>query len=214
MPLPMVHYAVAVEVTKRQAKPLTSAFLLGSIAPDAIHMRAGANRSDKNRTHLLQAPHAETADVAYVAAVGEFVRRHRNAAPEVIDLIAGYAAHLLTDRLWVKTVYQDFCQQVPGTLTATERTQVYYQETEQVDRKLYGQMPWRPTVWALLARSRPLAVEPLLTADEVWQYKGEKQAWYTTEPAYSQQPRYITYEQVNAFIPQASTWVAALLGQW
>ena len=76
------------------------------------------------------------------------------------------------------------------------------------------QMPWRQTVWALLERSRPLAVEPLVTADEGWHYKVAKQAWYTTETTYSQQPQYITYEQVTAFIPQASTWVAAFLREW
>jgi hypothetical protein len=214
MPLPMVHFAVAVEVAKRQSKHLTSAFLLGSIAPDAIHVRAGTDRSDKNRTHLLQAPHAATEDAHYLATVGDFVQRRSNAEPEVLELVAGYAAHLLTDRLWVQTVYHDFCQQAPGALTVAERTQLYYQETEQVDRKLYKQMPWRQTVWALLERARPMAVEPLLTADEVWRYKGEKQAWYSTETTYRQQPQYITYERVTAFIPQVSAWVAALLGQW
>ena len=52
MPLPMIHLAVAVGVHTLAGREPSAAFLLGSIAPDAIHMRDGADRSDKERTHL------------------------------------------------------------------------------------------------------------------------------------------------------------------
>lgn len=50
MPLPMVHFSVAVKYFENEEIP--SAFLLGSIAPDSIHMRKNTNREDKKLTHL------------------------------------------------------------------------------------------------------------------------------------------------------------------
>lgn len=52
MPLPMVHLAIAVQAHKLISSEPTPAFLLGSIAPDAIHMRPNTTRNDKQKTHL------------------------------------------------------------------------------------------------------------------------------------------------------------------
>jgi hypothetical protein len=52
MPLPMVHLKIAVQSHSLAERSLTPEFLLGSLAPDAIHMRANTNRDDKNRVHL------------------------------------------------------------------------------------------------------------------------------------------------------------------
>ena len=42
MPLPMVHLAISVRMRAQDGRALTPDFLLGSIAPDAIHMRPNA----------------------------------------------------------------------------------------------------------------------------------------------------------------------------
>ena len=39
MPLPMVHCAIAMGLAAREQRLPSGAFLLGSIAPDAIHTR-------------------------------------------------------------------------------------------------------------------------------------------------------------------------------
>lgn len=49
MPWPMVHFSIAEQLWNQNPSP---EFLLGSIAPDAIHMREGSTRQDKGRTHL------------------------------------------------------------------------------------------------------------------------------------------------------------------
>ncbi|GGG06264.1 hypothetical protein GCM10010913_30140 [Paenibacillus aceti] len=51
MPWPMVHFAVSEELAAGQASPN---LLLGSIAPDAIHVRGNITRAEKGRTHLVQ----------------------------------------------------------------------------------------------------------------------------------------------------------------
>jgi hypothetical protein len=52
MPWPMVHFAIAEKLFDHEPLP---EFLLGSIAPDAIHMRENTTRQDKNKTHLCRA---------------------------------------------------------------------------------------------------------------------------------------------------------------
>lgn len=57
MPLPMIHLAVAREYAKASANFAglinCPEYYLGSISPDAVHMRPGTGKSDKGITHLL-----------------------------------------------------------------------------------------------------------------------------------------------------------------
>ncbi|MBN2627635.1 MAG: hypothetical protein JXA95_13285 [Spirochaetales bacterium] len=53
MPLPMIHLAVAREVQKNVKIWNLQAFLVGNIAPDAIHMRENTTLKDKSVTHLI-----------------------------------------------------------------------------------------------------------------------------------------------------------------
>jgi hypothetical protein len=52
MPLPMVHLWVAVQMGEARGIWPSPEFLLGSIAPDAVHMRPGYERVHKRRSHL------------------------------------------------------------------------------------------------------------------------------------------------------------------
>lgn len=54
MPLPLVHLAIAAQLCRQHNKPLAPAFLLGSLAPDAIHLRLGSTRTDKQATHFFR----------------------------------------------------------------------------------------------------------------------------------------------------------------
>ncbi|BCG59449.1 hypothetical protein PUR_28740 [Paenibacillus sp. URB8-2] len=50
MPWPMVHFAISEILTDGNSTP---DLLLGSIAPDAIHMRGHVSREEKGVTHLV-----------------------------------------------------------------------------------------------------------------------------------------------------------------
>ncbi|GGH27234.1 hypothetical protein [Paenibacillus segetis] len=50
MPWPMVHFAVANEICLIDVSP---SLLIGSIAPDAVHMRGNVTRQEKGSTHLV-----------------------------------------------------------------------------------------------------------------------------------------------------------------
>jgi hypothetical protein len=210
MPLPMVHLAIAVRTHELIGSEPISAFLLGSIAPDAIHMRPNTTRSDKQRTHLLS-----DASDPEDRCIGQLLDRYRAKGPEALDFVEGYVVHILTDRVWTETVPELLRRQLPAAMPHAERRSLYYQETDQVDFDLYHQMPWRPTVWALLAQARPIDFEPFLTADEIARWRDRTLDWFGAlkrEPMI--EPAYVTAALVQAFILETAGTLAPYLHEW
>jgi hypothetical protein len=66
-------------------------------------------------------------------------------------------------------------------------------------------MPWRAEVWSKLAAAQPRDFWPLLTAEEIGQWRDRTLFWFEElkeEPMI--EPVYITYADVEAFIDQAA----------
>ena len=207
MPLPMVHLAVAVRLQEPRGAEPSPAFLLGSIAPDAIHMRPGAGREEKRRTHLLDLP-----ATAGRAPIRDLRADYRGADAALRDFADGYAAHLLTDRLWDALLERDYRPRVPPDLDPAERRALYYRETDQLDFNLYHGSPWRPRAWTLLGQARPPEFAPLLAAEEIGRRRDRTLAWFETP---EKEPRittvHLTDAAVGAFSERATDAVAAAL---
>lgn len=212
MPLPLVHLAIAVDLATHYPLAGEAAFLLGSLAPDAIHMRPNTTRSDKNRTHLLTTNHSETPDTDYAAALDQFfVPAWQQADP----FLQGYAAHLLADRRWVQTIMPHFRAVRPPELSNADGVKLYYHEVDQIDLMLYRQMPWRTEIWERLATATAQPVADLLTAAEVAGWQQRTFAWFAEREHTAEiQPRYITYERVSEFIHEAATTIAEQFATW
>lgn len=84
----MVHPAVAVRVKDKLKIEDDGAFYLGSIAPDAIHMREGASAEDKFRSHIGMRGNLFENEQNVRALMGRS------------DFLTGYAVHLVTDMYW------------------------------------------------------------------------------------------------------------------
>jgi hypothetical protein len=206
----MVHLAVAVQVCSLWEGEPTPEFLLGNIAPDAIHMRPNAERSDKRRVHLEAVP-----DATEHERIHALLAQHWTEESEMIDFVEGYAAHILTDYLWHKTVWVPFTETAPRDLSAQERLSLYYLETDQIDFNLYHQASWRSSVWTKLAAARPKTLAPLLTAEEIEKWRDRTLRWYEElkeEPKID--PVYIADADVESFIPQAAEMVAGQFLAW
>jgi hypothetical protein len=210
MPLPMVHLAIAVRTHELIGSEPTPAFLLGSIAPDAIHMRPNTTRSDKQKTHLL----FDASDLEN-RRIGQLLGRYRARGPEALDFAEGYVTHVFADRAWTETVPELLRRQLPAAMPHAERRSLYYQESDQVDFDLYHEMPWRPAVWGLLAQARPIDFELLLTADEIARWRDRTLDWFESlkqEPMI--EPAYVTAALVQAFILETAGTLAPYLREW
>ncbi len=210
MPLPMVHLAVAVRTHELTGSEPPPAFLLGSIAPDAIHMRPNATRDDKRKTHLL----SDASDPEN-QHIRQLLDRYRARGSEALDFAEGYVAHIFVDRIWTETVLEPFRKQLPAAMPHTELRSLYYQESDQIDFDLYHEMPWRPAVWRLLAQAQPIDFESLLTADEIARWRDRTLNWFESlkqEPMI--EPAYVTLTLVQAFILETANTLAPHLHEW
>lgn len=212
MPLPMVHLAVAVRIHGDGDSLPTPAFLLGNLAPDAIHMRANAGPEDKCRTHLLD-PESPVWDRGLVR---KFLALQRT---EIQDEVAaefklGYAAHLLTDNIWSDLVYDPFVKKLPEETASQDKSKIYYQETDQIDIDLYKYTDWRANAWELLAKADPRDVDQLLTAEEIGKWRDRVLGWYTPDKEPKIQVKYITHRQVAVFIDEAAASIRTLFTEW
>jgi hypothetical protein len=206
MPLPMIHLAIAIKLAESEPSAAEPDFLLGSLAPDAIHMRSGAGMGDKNATHLRDAQGKPD-----LAGIRTFLNDNRYKAELPASFAAGYAAHLISDYLWIATIYTDFKRQLTH-LDPEALRKLYYLETDQVDFDLYRQMDWREKVWDQLSQAIALDFPPLLSADEIDGWRDHTLHWFDElkqEPRIV--PQYITDDLTFDFIEQACREVSAFL---
>ena len=199
MPLPMVHLAVAMRLCSSRGIAPSPAFLLGSIAPDAIHMRDAIQSEDKHFVHLRKARNRE--DLRRIHGV---LKSYRSQGPEMKDFAEGYVVHILTDLAWTSTVYETFCSSLPEGMTPEEQRALYYQESDQIDFNLYATAPWRSEAWELLHIACPINFDTLLTAEEIRGWQQRVLRWFDEikeEPKI--RPRYITDAMVQQFIAGA-----------
>lgn len=203
MPLPMVHFAVAMKLYAALNLEIAPEFLLGSIAPDAIHLRKGWTPADKVITHF-GLPY----DYPDWAKMDPILARAVDAPPPLASLTAGYVAHVLTDQLWIDTVAIPNRSHIPAELSQDERKALYYRETDQIDFNFYHHAPWRPLVWTRLATAQAADVDPLLTSDEIDGWRLRVLGWFsdgTKEPRIT--PVYYTDAQVADFVERAAVFV-------
>jgi len=208
MPLPMVHLAVVIQLCKQHGRDASPAFLLGSIAPDAIHSRPGTDRNDKQRVHLKDLPDekCERVQSLFIKYYGE--------GGEESEFAEGYAAHILTDRLWEETVITWFREEVQA-MSEQDQRQLYYDETDQVDFDLYKTVPWREEVWHKLREAEARDFDNLLTSEEIRGWQERTLNWFEKlkeEPGIV--PVYITGEVIEDFIQQAVAMSNKYLTMW
>jgi hypothetical protein len=210
MPLPMVHLGIAFQLAIQFDRFPSAAFLLGNIAPDAIHMRAGADSAAKGIVHLNEPP-----DTIEHDAIRNLLDQYSQMKAPLLQFAAGYAAHLLADRLWNKTIIQPFQASYSALMDASTLRTLYYQETDQIDFNLYHRMTWRTQVWELLDRTAAPDFPPLLTAQEVDLWRQRTLQWFDKlkqEPKIV--PQHITDNDVASFTREAVAAIEQQFKTW
>ena len=167
MALTMVHLLVADMWAKGHPEYLDSPeYYYGAVAPDAIHVRDGNDKSHKNEIHLNNWGTLHRQDVV------DYWRLRR--AP--FDI--GYGVHVLTDAQWVPRYKRRLPGMMPGGKLDIPR---YYNDTFVTDFALLHGNPRLGEVLDMLQSAEIPSDHPLLTAHEftAWReiilkaYRGE-----------------------------------------
>ena len=212
MPLPMVHLAVAAMMLPDLQDPRVPAFLVGNIAPDAIHMRPGWTTDDKRRVHLFLSS-TDVPDGAELAA-RDLLTDWRNHGVAIGPLHIGYAAHVLTDLLWRARVWFPLRKKLPAEIGYQEGRVLYYRETDEIDRQIFETALWRDQVWRLLAEAQPADIPDMVSAGEIALWRQRTLGWFDHLAPATEPPLYLTTAGVLSFAEDAAAQVLAWLTEW
>ncbi|MDE7246570.1 MAG: hypothetical protein K2N43_01645 [Lachnospiraceae bacterium] len=175
MSYPMVHLEIAYELLARYdgeniGQP--GDFLLGSVAPDAVHFHEKYDISLKEQSHLWKfGPRwGLTLDSeGWRDAICKFWRENRNA--ENRDFMAGYCTHLLTDWENDKCIWTPFREKM---LQGTEIDEVHAQygaEAYGIDQWLYQTSKDSEEIWRLLEQGHIYGVEGCILKEDLARQK-------------------------------------------
>ncbi len=98
----MVHFAISDILFDGDPSPN---LLIGSIAPDAIHIRGQIAREEKGATHLVHNDKLP-AEEMFMEKCQEYLLKRSD--PEWKDFVIGYFSHIYADARWTDTVYSDY----------------------------------------------------------------------------------------------------------
>jgi len=210
MPLPMVHLSIAKILVDTGFKiknlPL---FYLGSISPDAIHMRKNVDRIAKKITHLgrsssVSMNFTDESEDGYITIMLDFVDTNKNTID--IDFLWGYVIHILTDMYWSKMIYHKFAGDYrKDTDPIQDERGAYYNDTDILDQVLFNESEWKDDVWQSLQNVMYFEFLDLLSAQELKAWNERTLRWYDNGISQHKNPiRYITKTDIEKFITVCS----------
>ena len=187
MALPMIHLLAAYEWA--QDKPEYAScpeYYLGTISPDAMHIRDGNDKSRKNEFHLnnWRTPDPD--------AVVEYWRAH------FTPFDVGYGIHVLLDGHWATGFRRDF----PGLLLPSGRPdpEIYYNDTFTADYRLYHESSRTDFFLEMLRRAEAPDDHPLLTQSEIEGWKQWTFDFYKNKKPTGKPVRFIDTEYIERFL--------------
>ncbi|MCL2879656.1 MAG: hypothetical protein FWF29_05355 [Treponema sp.] len=212
MPLPMVHLSIAKIIMDTEFKINNrSQFCLGSISPDAIHMRANTNRQAKNNTHLIPAGQKPgTVDKKeFFKLIMNFI--HDNCDKTDSDFLWGYGIHSLTDMYWSQTIYADFKTKYGNDKSPVQDERpAYYNDTDVSDLVLFAESSCQNEIWQYLQKAEYFDFLDILSAQEIKAWNERTLGWYDLNKNKQYNPvRYITRPEVENFIKVCSELICS-----
>jgi len=184
----MVHF----EIARRMYGDPSPEFLLGSLAPDSIHVRTN-DRAEKNKTHLMKPNGVFATD----EDLKGFLHIQNNQDPRYLDFVRGYVAHIYADRVWTYEVYTEFEKR------STDKA-VYNTESNKIEFFLRRSPEWFEEIVRKLNQGVSYDIAGL-TKHEIATYKDEK-IRFLSNPLHEpmDDPSIITYEMVVRFADDAA----------
>lgn len=175
MSYPMVHLKVAYGLLVRYGGGWIERpgdFLLGSIAPDAVHFHDGYQVSLKEKSHLWEfGPRwGITLDSeGWLEAIRRFWKE--NQSVENRDFMVGYCTHLLTDWENDRCIWTPFREKVMQGINFDEVYGKYAAEAYGIDQWLYQNDKEAQEIWRLLEQGEVCGVEGHILKEDLARQK-------------------------------------------
>lgn len=200
---PMAHLCLAKNIldnTPQIEKP--SQFMLGSIAPDSVHLRPGFNSDIKKASHLCVGDEKwgmVTNNEQWTENVLAFLNRNRQS--ENLDFLLGYCTHILTDLRNNIVFWTPFRLSHQEELARGGGSKIH-KENALIDINLYRTSPEQAFIWTLLNNAQGVDLEGMVRRDEIEKLKSNIlfQQFADTSPVDLSGNTCITFQEVADFI--------------
>lgn len=194
----MMHLLIAARIYESKKVPIHSYgnFLMGSIAPDAVHVKAEYRREIKDISHY------KFDSKSKMEYFDPFVRIYGNR--ENIDFVLGYLVHLLSDMIWYHSVRVPF-KEAYKNHPAENMTmnQAYYYDCEQVDQLLCEDAAVIPII-RNIRLSTAYTLDGLIEKDDVGIWKEKLLADYDKRKPVKGHTLYISERKIRDYIEACS----------
>lgn len=197
----MVHFLVASGLL---SKP-SSEFLLGSIAPDSIHVRTN-ERIEKAKTHLLR----EEGKFPTDEDLKEFFEHNKYLAfndLRFMQYLCGYIAHVYADRVWTFDIY-------PAYELHPNSRRIYTQDVTKFEFLIYRNKPETIELVSRFEAGKAFELGGLFE-QEVYHYREEKIRFINNgenEPI--SEPSILTMNKLEEFINTAVLGLRKIFIEW
>ena len=215
MPFVMTHLYIAYDIinTTSQIKN-PSDFLLGAIAPDAVHFRKSYESDMKKASHLCVGEERWgwiSNNEEWTENVFAFL--DRNSSNANTDFIHGYCSHILADIQNNIKIWTPFKDSEQDALKDGMGSTLYHKEAKAVDYLLFLRDQRRKTIWSLLKKASGHDIENVAFKVEIEAMRDSiLNEQYDNRPiADDSEHRYNTLSGMIQFIEEESKYIKELL---
>lgn len=171
MPYTRIHMEISYKVLMQwNVIKNASDFILGAIAPDAVHMNADYSLQLKEQSHVWNCgPHwgITTDSDKWKRNVLDFWNRYQE--HEKTDFIRGYFVHLLTDWLYDVKIWTPFISMAENSYEEVRKK--YAAEANGIEQWLHQKSPYSKEMWKLLGNSQSVTLEGMILAKDIDRFK-------------------------------------------
>lgn len=181
-------------------------FILGSVAPDAVHMAADFDVNRKVKSHLFEGcgPWGDTQDYEqWQRNIETFLEKvvTVEVEPARRDFEFGIWIHCLTDRWNDLMIWREAQRMYLPGMGFEEFKEIYYQEYRSIDRWLYQNSENTAAVRSLLADAAAFDIESLVDREELERQREHLLCeQYNTKVVNITQNCFFTSERIDDFM--------------
>lgn len=207
MSFQMIHMEIAYRVMEKLS--LTEgreAFMLGSVAPDAVHMRADYTVESKIHSHLFEScgPWGDVRDnERWLRNIDQFWNAYGKDETEVSlkMLAAGIFVHCMTDYWNDVTIWNGTRREYVPPMDPARFKNEFYVEANAIDKWLYQNSRHTEEIRALLAAAKAQSLADYFSAEDTSKIKHHLlNIQYDVPPVDISAFRYYTREKLEKFL--------------
>ena len=194
MAQPMMHLLIADKIYAKKFSSIYSygEFLLGSIAPDAVHVKENYTRELKDISHYR---FNSKSPISYFDT---FINEYYTV--ENKDFVVGYLVHLLSDMIWyhsVRVPFKEAFQKAPSQNMSMN--EAYYADCEQIEQLMFREKN-ALCIMEAINKGKAYSLEGLIDAEDVRTWKEKLIFDYNNKKNISVRTKYISEQHIRDYI--------------